>query len=475
VTPTTAGAGVGAGVSTGAGAATGHRCPVTVVGARRRVDLALPVEVPVGEYLGLILDLCEQSTTGAHPQVWSLAPLGRRPLPLDAPLADCAPTEGMVLYLVDVAADEDHEPQVTDIDEVVAEATDELGRRRWNQRAAAATLVAAGVGWLVATIGLATIGPAVFGPETFGPETFGPARPVGVELLAVVVGLAVPGLVALARRRGWPLPESLLTGLALTAPVALGCAGAMALGSVSGAAVAASVGGLLAFAAVPSAGTLAVALWIAVAAGCAVPLVVLRPTGAGLLAVVALVGFAMLVAAAPAASRLAMFGQGRPGSVPADDPVTVTAAVRRAYRILAGWTVAAALLTATGLVGVARSSDWAAWLLVGALALALALRAVSHEFAVEGVSTLAAAAAGLVTLTLTVAARWPVAVGVGVLVALTLVGCGGWLASRSPLTDRRPRWLLGASTLFVAVALVAALTIWGAVGVMLDLGRSIAS
>ncbi|MDG4774363.1 EsaB/YukD family protein [Solwaraspora sp. WMMD792] len=470
VTPTTAGAGAGVSTGAGAGAATGHRCPVTVVGARRRVDLALPVEVPVGEYLGLILDLCEQPTTGAHPQVWSLAPLGRRPLPLDAPLADCAPTEGMVLYLVDVAADEDHEPQVTDIDEVVAEATDELGRRRWNQRAAAATLVAAGVGWLVATIGLATIGPAVFGPETFEP-----ARPVGVELLAVVVGLAVPGLVALARRRGWPLPESLLTGLALTAPLALGCAGAMALGSVSGAAVAASVGGLLAFAAVPSAGTLAVALWIAVAAGCAVPLVVLRPSGAGLLAVVALVGFAMLVAAAPAASRLAMFGQGRPGSVPADDPVTVTAAVRRAYRILAGWTVAAALLTATGLVGVARSSDWAAWLLVGALALALALRAVSHEFAVEAASTLAAAVAGLVTLTLTVAARWPVAVGVGVLVALTLVGCGGWLASRSPLTDRRPRWLLGASTLFVAVALVAALTIWGAVGVMLDLGRSIAS
>ncbi|WJK41940.1 EsaB/YukD family protein [Solwaraspora sp. WMMA2056] len=470
VTPATAGTGVGADLSTGAGAATGHRCPVTVVGAHRRVDLALPVDVPVGEYLGLILDLCEQPTTGAHPQVWSLAPLGARPLPLDAPLADCAPTEGMVLYLVDLAADEDHEAQVTDIDEVVAEATDELGRWRWNQRAAAATLVAAGVGWLVATVGLAT-----FGPAASGPATSGPGRPVGVELLAVVVGLAVPGLVALARRRGWPLPEPLLAGLALTAPVALGCAGAMTLGSVSGAAVAASVGGLLAFAAAPSAGTLAVALWIAVAAGCAVPLVVLRPSGAGLLAVVALVGFAMLVAAAPAAGRLAMFGQGRAGSAPADDPVTVTAAVRRAYRVLAGWTVAAALLTATGLVGVARSPDWAAWLLVGALAVALVLRAVSHEFAVEAVATVAAAAAGLVTLTVTVAARWPVAVAVGVLVALTLVGCGAWLASRSPLADRRPRWLLGASALFVAVALVAALTIWGAVGVMLDLGRSIAS
>ncbi|WP_326550301.1 type VII secretion integral membrane protein EccD [Micromonospora sp. NBC_01813] len=440
--------------------ASARRCPVTIVGARHRVDLALPVDVPVGEYIGLLLELCRQPTTESVPQVWSLAPLGRRPLPLDARLADYEPTEGLVLYLADLAADEAYEPQVTEIDDLVADATDELARWRWNQRVAAGTLVAAGVAWLVATMILLTVGPT---------------RPPGTPLFVLTAGLAVPALAAVARWRRWPLPESVLAGLALAAPVCLACAGWLGLGSVSGAMVAACVGGVLSFAAVRCAATLAAALWIAVAAACAAPLAVVAASEVRVLSVVALVGYALLVAAPAAASRLALLqpaGQAAP--VRPDDPRTVAATVRRAYRILSGWTAAAALLTAVGLVGLARSGDLAAWLLVGALAAALVLRAVSYEFAVEAVSAVVAAAAGLVALAVTVGADWPGAIGVSMGVALVLVAAGGWLLSRSPFADRRPRWLLAASMFCTALALVAALAVWGVVGGMLDLGRSMA-
>ncbi|MBO0819069.1 MAG: EsaB/YukD family protein, partial [Actinobacteria bacterium] len=76
-------------------------CRVTVVGPRRRVDLALPARIPLAElfpavadYAGLDHDTARQAQTG-----WVLQRLGQAPFPLEATPLQAGLRDGELLYL----------------------------------------------------------------------------------------------------------------------------------------------------------------------------------------------------------------------------------------------------------------------------------------------------------------------------------------------------------------------------------------
>src|SRR5262245_6574499 len=105
------------------------RSRVTVVGARKRLDVSLPSEAPVGEYVGRLAELCGQDRRRVLPQAWSLSVPGRVSIPLGESLAEQGVTDGEVLYLRDLARDLDAAPVVEDIDEAVAAEADRLRRK----------------------------------------------------------------------------------------------------------------------------------------------------------------------------------------------------------------------------------------------------------------------------------------------------------------------------------------------------------
>jgi MinD-like ATPase involved in chromosome partitioning or flagellar assembly len=79
-------------------------CAVTIAGPDRRVDLVVSTETPVS---GLIPTFVEMSTEDppdpdAPQPVWSVAPPGQQPLPLDRTLRDAGIADGDVLTLTEV-------------------------------------------------------------------------------------------------------------------------------------------------------------------------------------------------------------------------------------------------------------------------------------------------------------------------------------------------------------------------------------
>jgi hypothetical protein len=367
-----------------------------------------------------------------------------------------------VLYLRDVADGEADEPVVTDIEQVVDDSTDALGRLRWNQRAAAITLLAVGAGWLVAMVGLLAVGPH---------------RTVGAATLSAVVAFAVPALAAFGRARRWPVPAGVWPGLALAAPLCLAGTGWLSTGSAAAAMLGGCVGGLVALGAVPGVPTLTVSLWLSAAAMVTIPLAVADASPARAAAVLALAGYAMALLGPTAAARLASTGIGRrPGDQDRHESTLMADITLRAHLILAVWAIAAALLIGASLVVLARSAEPYAWVLALDLAVALVLHAVSYAFLIEAVAAIVAGAAGLVTLGVSVAQRldWPAPWSMlgAALPALVAIVVGCWLVRRSPFPDRRPYWLSGLALFAAIVAMVAALALWGGLDLFLRLGES---
>lgn len=426
-----------------------------MVGTNRRVDLVLPLHAPIGEYIGLLVELCGQRQTETLPEVWSLAPLGRRPLPLDAKLIDCDPVEGLVLYLRDLGADEAYEPVATDVDEIVEENADGLARWRWNQRTVASTIFGGGAAWLAGMVAALVAAPH---------------RPPGAAAFCALVGLLVPAVAAAAARGRWPVPEWVLVSSALVAPGCLAAAAWLATGTVGAAFAFACFGGLVAAGAVPDRATLAVALWLSAAAAAAVPLTIFHTTAMRVMTVLAFGGFVMHVIGPAVAGRLALARLSGRGSDAALDT-----AVPRAHRTLCWWSSAAGAAMAVGLVALARSADLYAGILVVALAMALVFRSATYKLAVEAVAANGAAVAGLATLSVSADGGAAVAgplVGAGVGVVLLATGC--WLVRRrSPLAVRLPRQLSALAMFLVAIAVLAATAEWGLLHWLLDLGASL--
>src|SRR4051794_656359 len=98
-----------------------RRSRITVVGGDKRVDVALPSESPIGEYVVGLADLCGQTAGGLMTPAWSLAPAGREPWPVELSLAEAGVADGQVLYLCDSARDPGTAPVVEDVEELVAD------------------------------------------------------------------------------------------------------------------------------------------------------------------------------------------------------------------------------------------------------------------------------------------------------------------------------------------------------------------
>jgi MinD-like ATPase involved in chromosome partitioning or flagellar assembly len=77
---------------------------VTIAGPDRRVDLVVSTETPIADLIPTFVELSvESQLNGAGPQpVWTVAPAGHQPLPLDRTLAQCGVADGTVLALTEV-------------------------------------------------------------------------------------------------------------------------------------------------------------------------------------------------------------------------------------------------------------------------------------------------------------------------------------------------------------------------------------
>ncbi|MEV5151372.1 type VII secretion integral membrane protein EccD [Streptomyces werraensis] len=367
-----------------------ERCHVTVVGARRRVDLAVPADTAIAEYTPTLLSLVGQvEFDETFPPVWSLALAGAPPIPPEASLRDAGVADGATLYLRDVAAGEFDEPVVTDLEESVEKTRD--GVTAWGRRPRAYTTLVLAVLSLVAGF--------VVLARSHAAEGHRPVTGVG----AMGTAFALTLLAWHSTRRGWSLALGIRLIMAYAAVPLLAVAAAclpMATASTAGLLLASSVGALLG----ALAGLLAIrhaTTLIAVAiTGLVVVLTACLTLGrASLLesaTVVAVSTMGVLAAAPKAAGHLAVLAGTRAGSVDAyADEADVLHLVRRGQRLLIGTNVLGSAVVATCLVILGSADHPFAVALTGCLGLALILRAGRLTMAPAVVPMVAAGTLGL--------------------------------------------------------------------------------
>jgi type VII secretion integral membrane protein EccD len=415
-----------------------ERCRITVVGRRRRVDLAVPARAPIAEYVPTLTRMCGQETDETFPAAWSLALPGARPLPPSVSLVDAQVTDGATLYLRDVVEGETDEPLITDIEELVEEARG--GWDRWNTRHRAYTVIGIGLAMVVVAIAVLTLG--------------SPDAPVA-GLVAIIGGFGSALLAGSAARRGWPVPVPLQLTVALAACPLLALAGyslpVVRTGSgaaVIAAAVGATVGALAAVLAVLDASTLLVLLLTAVALPVTLLLVLVRATPVESAAVVGVVTLILLSAAPTAAGRLVALAPSRGGSnAPPDPAAEIAAIMNRGRGVLITLALVSSLIGALCLLVLGNSTDPFAIALALCLSLALLAQAGQSDVPVAVMPALVAGAAGLVVLAMRVpvhvfhqeaaaAALMTFVLGAGVL------GIGLAMASMrsTNIAEERPSW-----------------------------------
>ena len=80
-----------------------NTCAVTIAGPDRRVDLVVSTETPISELIPTFVELSmDEAPANGRSAVWSVAPPGHQPLPLDRTLAQCGVADGAVLTLTEV-------------------------------------------------------------------------------------------------------------------------------------------------------------------------------------------------------------------------------------------------------------------------------------------------------------------------------------------------------------------------------------
>ncbi|SEG92001.1 type VII secretion integral membrane protein EccD [Actinacidiphila yanglinensis] len=420
-----------------------ERCHVTVVGARRRVDLAVPADAAIAEYTPTLLTLLgEVEFDDTLPPVWSLALPGGPPLGPQTSLRESGVADGATLYLRDAAAGEFDEPVVTDLEEKVEGAGEDVSV--WGRRTRAyVTLVLGLLGLIAGFVAL-----ACSGDRTAVLPAAGAA--------AVVVALCLLVLVWQATRQGWSLPLALRLVMAYSAIPLLAVASASfelagadhgrhagsVLEALSAGAVLAALAGLLA---IRHATTLMTA---AIAAFAVVLTVCLAGGHVTLLEAAAVVGVAMLavLGVAPRLSGHFAVLAGHPGGAAGrDEEADVLHLVKRGQRLLIGTNVLVAVVSAACLLVLGSSHQRYAVALAGCLGLALVLRAGRLTMAPAVVPVVIAGTIGLVTGLIKAPGRFgaPDWAGSAVLlvVALLAVAVGLVRAFRASAPDVRPSWI----------------------------------
>jgi type VII secretion integral membrane protein EccD len=459
------------------------RSRVTVVGTRKRIDVALPTTAPIGEYVAGLADLCGQEHRHPLPPAWSLALAGEAALPLDTSLGACGVTDGQILYLRDLARDPDSEPVVEDVGELVAE-----GAQADRDNAPPAGLVIIGFGllWLTVTALLALRYHEVL---------------IGGALALIVAGLAMVSSGWSLSQRETPVPAILRLLITLTAVPCLAAAGALVMIALAGSGYAwvGAVGGanaaaLMALAALPEAVVIALAVELGAAALVALVLVVARAdavqaSAAVVIAALAFLGLAKLLAATiTALSR-------RPSKALSSMAQSVTELLVRSRRLLTVVISGPVLALTVAFVVLADSRGGFAIALVAVAGLALLVRARQRGFTNELILIGGVGVVGMFSALTAVMSRYHL-VGVAVVAILAvlgaaLVGAGtaGTMIRREqpalpvlttpagPLTSAtarpdRYRFIDILGVLFHMATVSLALGVFGVLGELVDMGRS---
>ena len=449
------------------------RCRVTVIGAEKRVDLAIPAEAPIAEYNDLLARLCGQPEDDALPPVWSLAPIGAAPFALTSSLAAEGVEDGTVLYLRDTLADEEDEPVVHSVWELVAAHGETSGAVRWEARTVSRTVLLLGAFWLVASLyylGLAGHrGPAV----------------------GIVAGVSAIGLAALAR---WlrPLPRVLPGRLrTVLACAAIPCAVAAAVLAPGVPAlnlthliyfeIGLLVGLVIALVAVPDVLLGAITLFVA-AGGVLMAIVIpLHATVTDIAATVAVVGVLFLAVAPRTAGLLvaaSWLSMSSPTLEPDADPEQLPARVALAHRTVVLLVSLASAATGLALIVLSRSSGPFPLAVAVTAAIVLALRSGTFRLASEGVAPAIAAAAGVFGL-LTMLARtgataaylMPTLLVVGVTAVVAGLPVLLWGVSRQPADDDKPSRLSAVQTMGQVTLPTLLLGVYGVFNTLWNVGR----
>lgn len=447
------------------------RCRVTVVGERRRVDLALPAHAPVAEYALSLARLCGQAEDELLPSAWSIAVAGQPPLPLTTSLAAAGIADGAVLHLRDMLVGEADEAVVRDIDEEVAEASARFGTWPWDRRHRAVSLMVAAALWLVAAV----ITTAVTVPRDIV------LQPVLLAVLAAVVAVAAAWT---ARRRSWPVPGAVRALTALTAVPELAIAGGRLAGAHPGGgmfamntAFGAVVGAFAVFAAVP--GVLTAALPPAALVG-VVAVSVLRALGADAVqstALTAVLVLGLFMLTPWAAGRVAAYSMDE-NRLEGADAETVESLVRQSRWLLVTASAVLAAVLGVTVVLLARSGDPYALGLAGCAAVALLVRADSFGLVAEAFPALLAAASGLFALMFEVPRRLSVPWWTGPLTAtavgLALLLSATYTAARRRRPGRaRPGWHSTLEFLCSTATVALAVGVFGVYGRLVALGHGL--
>ncbi|MGE5831107.1 MAG: type VII secretion integral membrane protein EccD [Micromonosporaceae bacterium] len=408
-------------------AATSGLARITIRAPRRRLDLAVPDQVPLAEILPEVLRRAGEAAgdLGPAPGGWTLRRADGVALGGATALSAQGVLDGDVLYLVprNVTWPE------PDYDDVVEEIAANARRRGRSWDATATRLVALAAAGLVLAAGLA----ALF---TAGPMWSVPAAlALGVAAVLLGAGLllsrAVGDAAAGATAGGFALPYA-------AAGAALATGGAAPLSRLGPAAL--LLGGMtLLFASVLGAVAVGHGLRIFVAggtvgAGCAAGALLattVSPAGAAAILVVAFVaGIGVVPAAAVRLGRLPLPVLAGPGPVePAARPERsmVEAAVVRADEVLLGGLLGIAVVGAAGVAVLALSGGLAANLLGALAGVALLLRArlfptVAARLPLLGAGLLGLAVAGSAGLAATGPAARLVAVASALGAVAVLLG-----------------------------------------------------
>ncbi|NUQ97853.1 MAG: hypothetical protein HOY79_15300 [Streptomyces sp.] len=462
-----------------------EHCRITVVGERRKADLAVPAGAPIVSYAHTLARLCEQDEADIMPAAWTLGTATGSAFAPEWSLSELGITDGQVLYLRDAAADELDDPVVEDVAVRVAEASQGGLDRRWDVRSRTYTLMALALGWLVATLFVLAVG------QRSG---------TGLLLaLSPAAGLALPVLAWVAMERHWSVPAGLRMTLALCAVPALALGawsvvsayGVRGLGlegvmtrtglAVAAVAVGALLGAFFASVAAPSVTTSATLFTTVLAVVPCLGLASLRADAVQAACVVAVVAFALLTVVPTAVTATVAYAWRRVSmrvqEEPRDDEVAH--AVRAATVLLASWTATLCLVLTGTLVVMAASTSLYANAAAGLLGLAVLLRAGSARLVAEVVPHMLAGAAGLFTLLVTAPERFGMANWAGaagsVLLAVVLLAYGFRRMMRRPdlPTMARPRWLAGFGSVLAGGSVALAVATFGAFGAMVGLGQHI--
>ncbi|WP_329410134.1 type VII secretion integral membrane protein EccD [Streptomyces sp. NBC_00704] len=391
---------------------------VTLVGERRRVDLVLPAQEPVGVLLPEIMRLLDDRVEG-RPASRHLVTVDGSALDHDSTLETAGIRDGAVLRLVR-AEDAPPAPVVHDVTDEVAEGLgDRLGQ--WGPVARRITAGVACVGWAVVA--------ALFARAQYDRSV------VAGALLASAGAAAVAGAVLGRLRRQAPAVTLLCAG------GALGVLGAWSLVDVVGG----DSAGALRLAGVAAVGALVLVLLGlftplgrgGVVGAAAVALtavgweaVVAAQSGAGtaeqqahvgaVVGVVCVVVLGVLPRLALMASGLSGLDDRRAGGVSVSR-YQVSAALAAAHRALVLATITVAVSAAAAAVLAVRSPSGWTVSLAAVVAVVLALRARAFPLVAEVVVLLAAAAGVAVRLLTVWAERSSTAAPLAVLVVLAVL------------------------------------------------------